>query len=264
MPFKSFNAGRDWIKIGQSVPATSQVSKAFDALNLFAIFTQEMESPGVSVEVSKLPQNTEWGPGIDVIEYVAMPQCYKFWISETGSFVQFAGGTAADDSCEYDFDSSTIKSYDVEITLDPAGASQLQCYGDLELTPGNNDCKQEADNGTGQLVEIRLELEGCSPGCTVTGFDSEGIAAVSANFVGSPAANTGIEVEYNSTTFYLDLDQDYILNIREGFKDPENFDVRVEFVEPIEEIKLAAGSFEFSVKSDGFEICRATAEAGCN
>ena len=42
------------------------------------------------------------------------------------------------------------------------------------------------------------------------------------------------------------------------------FGSKITFYEPIEKIVLAAGTFDFSIKNQGFEICRATEEEGCN
>ncbi len=268
MPFEKFSVGDNWFEIKQIPGEATYQAKTYDAINLFAIFAIEKGSEGKDIEVYNVLQNTEWGwdgtGDTPKIEYLVLPQCYKFWVLEDSNIVEFGGGTALDDDCEANFEQSNIKSYGVQLILEAIDlqADPLQCNGGFSET-GN--CKQEAYNGLEHYVEVRLLLDGCAPTCNIyPGFSPDGVAVVSANFTGSPPEYTWIQIKYTTpTNFQIDLDNNYLIKIEQNVKLPKDFTVRIEFNEPIEEIVLASDLYAFSVKKPGFDICRATDESGC-
>ncbi len=260
MPFEKVKVGSDWIEIEQDLSNSDEYLKnAYDALNLFKIFAEEKASTGIDVEINTILQNTEWGGGDDYpeITYIVMPQCYKIITGGSSDIVKFEGGTVAN-GCKADFEQNSIKSYDAAINLkDYINVAEIFCQGEFSA------CSDVGDPELNRYTKIELVLEDCPNPCTAPGFDEEGKAVISTNLSENPEEETLVQVKYTSATNLQIRLAGSIIELDNNDKGTK-FKSLIEFTNPIDEIILAPNQFEFGVKNEDFEICRATNEIGCD
>lgn len=255
MPFKKFTAGKNWFEIEQSIPADTHIEKGYDAINLFAIFAEEKGSDGLEVDISHVSQSNYWDNSSEPIEYIVMPQCYKFGIAQGADMTQFTKGEADNDGCE--FEENSISNYDVAIHLeDWVNVNGITCGEEFSA------CADSGNPSLERYSRIEFILDDCPDPCFATGFDSSGRAVISANLPQNPNSDTLVRVEYNNAADFEVSFEGFVPTVSDNTKG-KLMKSRIEFNDPIEEIVLAPGSFEFSVKKPNFNICRATNETGC-
>ncbi len=259
MPFEKFTTGDNWIRIEQTLPVDETfLEKTYDTLNLFAVFAEEKGAEGTEIAVHDALQNTAWGGSENYpeISYIVLPQCLKISIGNEDSIgiPKFESGSiAGGDPC--DFDETSIESHEIEIHFDADNFQLLQCGGVFSPCGENGYPEEE------YYTEITLVLDNCNYGPT-GGFDEEGKQTISGNLNGM--SGNYIDAVFASTqNFKLEFDN-YQIKITKTNDETELFYSKIIFKEPIEEIVLAPGSFDFSVKNPNFEICRATEEEGCD
>jgi hypothetical protein len=263
-PFKRFNAGMDWFEIDQILPLDEkQFENAYNALNLFAIFSEQKGSQGTEVKIQGTLKDTTWSGTEEypTIEYRVEPQCLLFYVEkdadpepriDDGAF--FRKGTVLGDGCREDFSLDMIESYEVEIRI-PELRKTLTTTGDFD------------DGGTtGPEAKVTVVWENCEPDCDSLGF-SGGIWETEAR-LGS-ASSIGIELKAQvEINLEYDPDEDEFFSMAISKNPAESvedtfFRVKTTFAENVDEVVLMPDAFRFSVEKPAFEVCRATEETGC-
>ncbi len=264
-PFKRFNAGADWFEIDQSLPLDEKhFETAYNALNLFAIFSEQKGGQGAEITVQSTLKDLTWfgTEEYPTIEYKLEPQCMFFYAekdpeptpwTEEGAF--FRKGTAAGDNCKKDFSLNDVESYEVEIRIP-------------ELRKAPTTTGDFSDGGTtGPDARVTVIWENCEPDCDTLGF-SNGVWETEAK-LGSESsiemelrAQVEIRVEYNPSQ--EDFFSTAISKNPTQAVDDSMLRIKASFEENVDEVVLDPNAFEFSVEKPAFGICRATDQAGCS
>ncbi len=235
-PFSKFETGEDWFLVEGKLPLEDiDPDDTYDALNLFAIFTEEKGSEGLGVEVQAVPQDSSWGGasgnGAAFVDanYFLLPQCLKVSgrsIIEDGiqkTNVRFEAGTIGD-GCTSLFECAKVVLWDIDV----------------------NSC-----------VETHISGSGCGSENTVC----TGGNGLTARIISSSPPDDVLFIEIGAP-----------VELAEGLE--ATFSVYMQFTEPIEEFNLVSlegdpggldlfDDFNFSVKKTGFELCKGTDESSC-
>jgi len=268
MPFDGFRQGMDWFEVRQEFPVEVRLDKAYNAISLFRIFSSRVVGNAMEVEVQNALQSSEWG-GSEAepeIAYLVLPQCLRFsaggsYEGESDKVAKFAEGSQ-DDGCVSEFRPEGIMASEAAIRVKMSDFEALDCEGVFAGCPDSGNREKPL------FAEIRVVLEGCSPNCSVEGFDSGGTKVVSAN-LNNENLNF-VELEFTSNErFKLKFtgsasEAPYLMELTKTNQQSLGFAAKTIFAEPIDEIALAPGIFDYSIRNPAFGFCRATTSEGCN
>jgi len=148
MPFKGFEAGKNWLKLEQDLPIEgSYLADAYNALNLFAVFAKATSSKGVEVEAVNVAKSSDWStsPGAEqfpAISYIALPQCMLFTAEKDNDLgdnsvddaLTFYAGKAATDGCEKDFNLLEAESFRINVHVQTI-YYPISCQGFFDNNP---------------------------------------------------------------------------------------------------------------------------------
>jgi len=297
-PFNGFSSGSNWFEIEQNLPLKEiRFNDAFDTMNLFAIFAKQNSGSGVQVDVEHSIQNRAWGGGAGdypEINYITLPQCMRFSVAKGTETInindilddkaKFNKGTALGDDCVSDFSFDKINTVETEIHV--KNGFEIWCEGvyDAGGGTGSSNCNNEAPNGIDPYAEVTFVWDNCSgENCNSAPFVN-GQWTVGMNFDSTTTGKIWVQTDYSGETvskqnwvgFLINPDgantETLSVELRAQQMDAVNppepldssFKTRITFKEEIDEVSLPPGTFDFGVKKPGFDICRATSEAGCN
>jgi len=255
MPFEKFSAGENWFEVEQKLPIeTSYIENTKNILKLFSIFVEEEGNEGgVFVDVT-IPDFDD--PDFDNkrIKYIVKPQCAEFYVDDDTNSFEIKSNTTAEGCEDSGFSINDVEKYEIELNVSNLDEAGVICTGEF----GNGECKNES-LVTDPAIEIKIiEIKIIHP---------VGVETISANLItGNGIATVNINGSENVTIVLTsDSTSDSLsINLNNWTNSQNAFKAKVFFKDQIDEIVLTQDLFGFSVKNEGFDLCRGTEAKACD
>ncbi|MBN1940618.1 MAG: hypothetical protein JW772_00385 [Candidatus Diapherotrites archaeon] len=165
-----------YIEVAQKIPADDTILKeTYDALNLYAIFVNEMDKNSGDLKTTADGPNAPilgWPGTPNPLSYMVMPQCMKFLpeSEDLGSnkMCIYKKGIMANDGCDFDLSKLDVLEFKVRIDESIYVHENWQGVGGLAGKEGENAEPYDAGN-TGcsgarcPYVYVEIEMTDCQP-----------------------------------------------------------------------------------------------------